>query len=166
MNSASGWLPPLLPTEGDRNDLIERLFTVFRRDIEFGKLVHDGLVVEWDNRVLPEGKGKPEMFWHLIQCYQKRGDDGVFDPFRARRLAWVRPIIMLTEKDVITSFDYFEPKRVIRRYLWVRSERYRVILQKILSRDGPPVFILISGHFIDHDRANDQMLEKYENRIR
>ena len=172
MTSLSDFLPPLYDTSGDTENVIERLYEVFCRDFIDAPVLHDGFVVEFDDRCINEGK--VEAFWHLTHCAYERGrgrQDALFDHDRARRLGWIKPVIQNSNDALVVRFDHRDALRGgnrggIRRYLWYKAGKFYVVLQLVARQSRRPVYRLITANYLDFFGKEKDLQQKYENRIR
>ena len=164
MNSDAFQLPPLLVLPIDPLKRIELLFGIYVRDLVETRSTVSSIPVVINRKTLYDGR--EDMFWHLIQVHQKRGNDGVFDYERAIRLPWIKRFIDCAgETEDIISFDHESKPNVIRRYIWHEEENYRIILEKTGSRPLSVEYILVTAHYLDWIHERKQMEEKYCQRI-
>ena len=59
------FLPSTLQLEGSWEQILNDLYSVFNTDFKKHTPNHDGLLVNYDRRILPDGDGKEEGFWHV-----------------------------------------------------------------------------------------------------
>lgn len=167
MTNESDWLPPRGSILGDKAEIIAGLFNIFERDFKEDQITYCGFKLKWDNRILPEGEGKPEVFWHLIQYAQKKGNDGILDHDKASRLAWVMPMIVSgPQSGELTVFDYQEGNGHVRRYLWYKTKKYLVVLQRVGSQPKTIVYGLVTAFYQDFSRHVQNIQRKFDNRIK
>lgn len=165
MSSLLTSLPALLDVSDDDEDsVIVRLYPLFRGLFIDDRPKHFGVAVEINLNVIDEGK--EEMFWHLVLYNQKRGRDTFLDRSRAARLLWVKPVIEALPQKGLHIFDHQHKLNVVRRYVWLPAQDYRVILQPVAGAGQQTVYRLISAHYIDFDREKWNMRRKYSERIR
>lgn len=158
-------LPALLDVSGDDEDpVIDRLYSLFRSLFINDKPKHFEVDVEINLSIIDEMK--EEMFWHLVLYNQRRGRDSFLDPSRAARLPWVKPAIEALPQKGLIIFDHQHKFNVVRRYIWLPVQNYRVILQPVSGTGRHVVYRLISAHPIDLDRSKWNMRKKYKERIR
>lgn len=166
MTNDSDWLPPQESTRGNQAEVIDKLFAIFERDFEVDQIAYDGFTLKWDDKILPEGEGKPEAFWHLIQHVQNKGNDGILDHDKAARLSWVVPMIVRGSRSGdLTVFDYREGNGRIRRYLWHRDRKYVVVLQRVGSEPNTTAYRLVTAFYQDFNRHVQNLQRKFENRV-
>lgn len=157
-------LPPRIDISGDQKAVVEVLYKVFRADF----IDHTPKYRSWPVLISDVSKyeGKENSFWHMIQCYQKRGPDGQFDPPRAERLPWIRPIIeFIGRGSNLLVFDFQHKPFDIRRYFWIKSLNYVIVL-KVGRHKYLREYILITAFVLDYAYARQKMEEKYEKRLK
>jgi hypothetical protein len=82
------FLPDLLSLGGTWEEILSRLYSVFSRDFKSGKVIHRGFIVLYDGRILPDGQGKEEGFWHVVSKLDSTSRQREIDYRRAERLPW------------------------------------------------------------------------------
>jgi hypothetical protein len=124
---------------------LSAIFTAFRRDFIEHDLFIDGLkvkVVLKDARV--EGfEAYPETFVHLITRKSSSGNR-VFDPRRANKIHWIRPILENKDADDVKYFEYTEGDGSIRDYYWFEEGQFIVIMKKI-----SPNYMIVTSFNVD-----------------
>jgi hypothetical protein len=156
------FLPALLNLDGTWTEILDRLYTVFTRDFKSGPITHQGIVVIHDRRILPDGQGKEEGFWHVISSWDSSSRYREIDYRRAERLPWARPLMESPPRCEILVFDYNEgPKdKGIRRYIWLEKFDYVLIFQK-----RNKAFYWITAFFVDGAGKRKDLRRKFEERI-
>jgi hypothetical protein len=136
-------LPSALDLSGQiAPDVFDFLYPLFERDF-----VHGDTYIANAIYVDPKGQGvrdgKEEVFWHIttrgFKNRIKRGNQFVvikgrsFDPDRASRIEWIKPMLMNHTHSDIKLFYRKETagKRPIRLYLWAHRRDFVIILQKL-----------------------------------
>ncbi|MBI2251868.1 MAG: hypothetical protein HYU63_03825 [Armatimonadetes bacterium] len=124
-------------------------------------LYFDGKKIAIDRRILPDGMGKEESFWHLIskETRQARQAGRLPDFPRAKRLHWIRPIIENFKDPLIYCWKYLEGNKKIRIYLWLRNFNHLVILEKIKNKT-----ILVTAFTVSLGKEKD-LLRRYDKKI-
>lgn len=164
MSSHKLVLPPRINTSGDQKTVIDVLYKVFRADF----IDHLPRYSSWSVLISDNSKyeGKENSFWHMIQCNQKHGPDGQFDPLRAEKLPWIRPIIEFAGRGSnLLVFDFQHKPFDIRRYFWIKSLDYVIVL-KVGRRKYLREYVLITAFVLDYANARQKMKEKYEKRLK
>ena len=156
-------LPRLLDLPTDHEQRVDLLYGVYLRDLVKTCPTVGGVSVVINRKTIYAGK--QEMFWHLIQHGQQRGDDGDYDHQRAIRLPWIRTIIDDQGKSSeVRAFRHESKPNVIRYYLWHFVEHYRIVLEKVGATEETTEFVLITAHYLDFKHARDGMERKYQQR--
>lgn len=135
------FLPARASTDGEWFAVCAALYAVYERDL-CKRLQHQGVPVLRDTRILPDGDGKEEGFWHLITAEDRSIGDRLFDPERACRLPWVGPLVVSPARSEVVVFDYEEGKRQLRRYIWLKEHDFVVILE----HRGKRLFLVTAFH--------------------
>ena len=151
------FLPPMLTLDGDWEETLKKLYSVFVNDFVASKLWFNNMRVLCDSRA--GDRGLPNGFWHLIT--KSDSSKRLVDFRRAERLPWARPIIENSYEPAIRTWDFMEGNRAIRTYIWLEQFDYLVILQK----KGRVAF-LITAYHIEGDGTKRKLLGKSENRLR
>lgn len=161
MTKFPDFLPHLLSLKGTWDEILNRLYTVFTRDFKSGTACHRGIVVIYDGRILPDGQGKEEGFWHVVSRLDSSSRYREIDYRRAERLPWARPLMESPPRIEILVFDYFEgPKdKGIRTYIWLEKFDYVLILQRKKN-----AFYWITAFFVDGNRKRKDLRKKFEER--
>lgn len=125
-----------LDIEGPDEDQMYQLYGIFIRDmikcpIFIGK-IQVGYRKEKSKH--PLFKGKPEGFEHICTRESKYSKQRVFDPERANKIHWIKPIV---ENDNNVKIKYFERLHYNgqnQRYFWYQDKNYVVIVREITEK--------------------------------
>lgn len=158
MTDGPEFLPSRAETNGDWTVVCDSLYAVYQADFCRSPVEHFGTRVFRDRRILPDGQGKEESFWHLITCDDKTVGERLFDPGRASRLPWARPLIVAEAREEVVVFDYEEGNRRLRRYVWLKDDDYVVVLE----HKGDRLF-LVTAYFIDYEGKRRQLERRAKN---
>lgn len=156
------WLPDLISTDGEWNNVLERLYTIFKSDFKNGKPHLNGSRVWWDKRIL-EDDCYEEGFWHLISKNDRVTQERLFDPRRAERMPWCRPCIDNLRETLIKFWDYKVSGSRVKTYLWIEDFDYVIIFQKRRQRVGT-VYFLLTAYYVEGDSTRRKLKRKYNNR--
>jgi len=156
--ASAAFLPPLVNCNGQWDQVLAGLYTVFVTDLKRHKSAHDGKGIMYDSRIGLDGK--EEAFWHLVQKDDPAAGGRTFDPSRSEKLPWLRPTAETADSS-ITVFDYDSgnSKKGVRRYLWIESSDYVVVLKHQKN-----VFFLITAYHVDAGGAR-KLSKHYRNRV-
>jgi len=161
MTKIPDFLPPILDLRGTWEEILERLYTVFCRDFKKGAVHHSGMRIIYDSRVLPDGHGKEEGFWHVVSRKDRDSGERLLDYRRAERLPWARPTMESPERSEVKVFDYDHGTKDIgvRRYLWLAEYDYVLILQK-----KKKTLFWITAYYVDSEGGRRDLSRRYEKR--
>src|SRR3989339_1115532 len=88
LGSKPSWLPDIISVDGSWDEILERLYKIFKTDFIDGKPKLENFPVFWDRAI----DNKYERgFWHLIEKENQQTIERNFDPRRAERLPWCAP---------------------------------------------------------------------------
>lgn len=79
-----------------------------------------------------------------------------FEPERANRIHWIKPILMNCDDNRIKKYQFKENDGRIRDYFWYEEKDYVVVLEKIL-----PDYWLITAHIVDDKRKHQKRFWSY-----
>lgn len=79
---------------------------------------------------VPQFKGKPETFVHIVTRKQKNSDLRVFDKDRANKVHWIKPILTQSFDSRIYIFDKDHDRTGCpQQYFWFKSRNFVVVLR-------------------------------------
>jgi len=161
MNAAPEFLPPLINLDGSYEEIIERLYEVFRRDFIENRARHLGWDVRYIGSIYEFSQSKVEGFWHVITREDATRSNRLIDYRRAERLSWAKPLMENPYRKGIKFFFYDEgiPRKGIRHYIWFEKGNYVVVLRK--RRDD---YFWITAFYVD-DWKREDLQKRFENRI-
>ena len=133
---------PLNLTGHNEPDVFDHLYPFFERDfITVDTYINNQIYVD------PKGQGirdgKEEVFWHITTREKsktvKQGKQMVkiktrpFDPDRAARISWIKPMLVNHSDPCIKLFYRKETKgkKHVRLYFWAHQHDFVVIVQKL-----------------------------------
>ncbi len=136
MSDPPGWLPQTVSIDGNRSEVLTRLYQVFDADFRRGAPMFGGMPVRWDQQARP-GSTYEAGFWHLIS---REDDSGVrhFDSRRAERLPWCRPVLEHGDDPAVLIWEERAGRRRPRAHVWLERWDYLLVLE---ARE-------IHGHFV------------------
>jgi hypothetical protein len=154
------FLPPLLDLDGPWEDVLNRLYNVFKRDFIDNQVSCRDLQIIYDKRKIDDKK--EEGFWHLI-TKNDRKLGRIPDYERAKRLPWVKPVIQNYSSPDLKVWDYPEKKNRVRMYLWLEHFDYAVILEKNRGK-RKHLLTLITAFYVEGWKKKD-LMRRYQKRI-
>jgi hypothetical protein len=179
MNSLSaptppGWLPAAIPFTGNWQEFVTALYAVFTQDFRQQWPRFRTCPVWHDRRVLADGDGKEEGFWHLITRDQwvrnhrtrQNEKERLPELERAGKLPWARPIIEHESDPCVQVWDFDEATKrgnKLRTYVWLKDWDYVVILER-QAKDKGDIFMLITSFHLDHAGKRHDLESRYARR--
>jgi len=161
MEDAPSFLPSLLDLDGEWNTILERLYSVFKRDFKESQAYHRGIKVIYNGTIRSDGLGKEEGFWHVVSRDDDKTGERLIDYPRAKRLPWAKPLMESPEIAEIKVWQYQEgtADRGLRTYIWLEEYNYVLILQR-----KKHVFYWVTAFYVDSWKKKENLRRKYENR--
>jgi len=161
MSNQPDFLPPMINLGGSFEDIIERLYEIFRNDFIQNRAKHLGRDVAYNGVINEFSQGKVEGFWHVITRDDSTKTNRLIDYRRAERLSWSKPLMESPYHKDIKFFSYDEggTRKGIRHYIWFENGSYLVILKK-RKYD----YYWITSFYVD-DLKRKYFQKKFENRI-
>jgi hypothetical protein len=156
------WLPNILSLDGVWEKTLARLYAIFEQDFIINHCFFEDKPVWWDTNKYDDKYD--EGFWHIItKDYQDIANRSP-DFERARRLPWCAPTISNSYDPAVKCWDYREPNKKVRTYVWLVQWDYVIILEKQKRRIGIIAFIVTAYH-VDGSSTRKKLAQKYEQRI-
>jgi hypothetical protein len=156
------FLPPKFDTDGNFQIVLDNLYILFTNDFKINITRHCSITVDYDRRILPDGDGKEEGFWHVISKTNHNTGEREPDYRRARRLPWARPLMECGKNSEIIVFDYDHGSKDkgIRRYIWLGKYRYAIVL-----REKKGTYYWVTAYYVNRKGEGD-LRRQYSNRVR
>lgn len=160
--SLPDFLPQILTLSGTFEEILDSLYSVFNNDFKIKKTKHFNYIVIYDSRVLPDGHGKEEGFWHVITEKNPQTGDREIDFRRAERLPWASPMMENSTRPELRVYDYdhISKAKGIRRYIWIYEHDYVLVLKKIKNK-----YFWITAYYIDSRGRKRKVENQYNNRL-
>jgi len=156
------WLPEMIDVNGEWNETLARLFSIFEQDFITKKCQFENREVWWDRRKLDDNYD--EGFWHLISKIDQATNYRLPDFRRAERLLWCGPTITNSSDQAVKYWDYLEGNGRIRTYLWLEHWDYVIVLEKRRQRIREVAF-LITAFYVEGNSTRRNLSKKYNRRI-
>jgi hypothetical protein len=148
------------PEEEEEN--IRELYGVF-----CDHFIDDSCIVEGVRVVLKEALskhvGQPEYFKEFrhdfVHTITRKSDISkrrIFEPQRANRVHWIRPILENCNDARIKTYQYTEGNGKVRDYFWYEEKDFVVVLEKVL-----PDYWLITAYIVDDKRKHQKRLRAF-----
>ncbi len=162
MTHKPAWLPELVSVNGEWNQVLARLYRIFVADFKQTERIFEGQPVWWDRRILPSDRYE-EGFWHLITKTDPDSNERLLDPRRAERLPWCGPTISHFQDSTVKVWDFREPSKRLRTYVWLEGWDYVIVLEKRQQRIGQVAYLITAFH-VGGDSTRKSLQSKYERR--
>jgi len=160
--TAPAWLPGMASVNGQWQEICARLYFIFQNDFIKSERYYENRHLWWDRRIL-NGEYE-EGFWHLITKDDKDKKERLFEPRRAERLPWCGPAISNHGDNAVKKWEYREPTKRIRIYLWLEAFDYVIILEKRTVGKKEIIF-LITAYYVDGESTRRSLKRKYNERV-
>lgn len=105
--------------------------------------------------------GKEKIFWHLTHREDEATTDRLPDLRRCERIRWVRWLIENCRDDKVLFWDYKESNGQIHTYLWLKEEKFVVILKKYPNNSRR----LVTSYYVDKPKKEQTFMSKYKRKI-
>lgn len=117
------------------NEQLYELYGVFKRDM-IDEPIYINLVQLGYNKTRsrhPMFKGKPEGFEHICTRESKHSKRRNFDPERANKIHWIKPVILNKDDNRIKYFERLHYTGQNQQYYWLKEKDYVVIVREITT---------------------------------
>ena len=163
-NTNPDFLPPFINLDGSYEEIVERLYDVFRKDFMETRAKHLHREVHYNGVINEFSQGKVEGFWHVISRMDETKTNRTIDYRRAERLSWAKPLMENPDNEQIKFFYYDEggghKRKGIRHYIWFESGDYVVILQRKKS-----YYVWVTAFYVDKEWKQRDLQKKFERRL-
>jgi len=155
------FLPPMINLDGTFEEIIERLYEVFRKDFMENRAKHLRRNVAYNGIINEYSQGKVEGFWHVITCDDSTTATRLIDYRRAERLPWSKPLMENPYHGEIKFFFYDEgdSRKGIRHYIWLERYNFVVVLQRRKSH-----YVWVTSFYVEKWTQRN-LQRKFEKRI-
>ena len=160
MSKTPPFLPEKLEFKGNWDKYLKKLYGVFEHDFKRHTATHQGLPIDFTRKVLADGDGKEEGFWHVVSIFDESSGNRVIDFDRANRLPWARPTFESPTRTEIKVFDYDHGSKDIgiRRYVWLEDYDYALILKRRGNK-----YFWVTAFYVKKWKKKD-LYRRYRNR--
>jgi len=156
------WLPPISSCDGDWEQVLARLYSIFYRDFKSGRPLYENSPVVFD-KTISVGDAYEQGFWHLVTKQDEQTGERLPDFRRAERLGWCRPAIdNCREVEVLTWEN--DHGRSRRTYFWLVDHDYVVVLER-KDKKRRVAFFLVTAFYVEGSSGERSLRKKYEKRV-
>lgn len=155
------WLEPIVKLSdfnGDPNEYIEHLFSIFKRDFILNTPTFRNQKVLFDKK---DDAGKPQAFVHITTEEEKATKQRKLCLRRCERIAWIKAIIEHCDDQSVLLWEaeHFGKRRTTKRiYLFLESENFLVILEEMKWGH-----YMITAIYVDIPNQKRKHLKSYQN---
>lgn len=141
---------------------IDQLYKIFQNDL-INNTIYIGSVPLIIKPQMSNYGELPELTRYnhnFVHCISRKSDlsgKRNFEPERANRIHWIRPILENRDDIRIRYFEFQESHGRIRHYYWFEEKDYVVILEKINDE-----LLLISAHYVDDYHKYSRRYHRYQ----
>lgn len=124
-----------LGIEGPDGHQMYRLYGVFKKDMITEPIYVNGVQVAYDKRRSrhPLFRGKPTGFEHVCTRESKHSGKRNFDPERANKIHWIKPVVHFKEDARVRYFERVHGNGKNQQYYWLHEKNYVVIIREITN---------------------------------
>jgi hypothetical protein len=138
-----------------------QMFTMYGHylnDIVKNPIVINGITLTFNSNASrhPVCKGKHQCFEHIITRESKHSGKRVFDPERANKIHWIRPILENVVDPRIKYFEAANDNDQNQQFYWFEEKNFIIIIREIT-----PNLLLITSFSIDKE-GRSSYKKKYE----
>ena len=125
-----------LNLDGPTQDQLFTIYGIFLNDFARKPLVVNGVNVSFNNTKSrqPVCPGKALTFEHIITRGSKYNNRRSFDPERANKIHWIRPIIENLGNPRIKYFERINGEGFNQKFFWFPEQAFIVIL-RVITQD-------------------------------
>lgn len=161
------WLDPPLDVNGlNINQTYDYLYSVYNQTLsDIDNIVVDGKHVSIDRSKSEEDPEYERAFIHFIT--RKRGEERKairsYDEERARKIHWIKPLLLHYRDGAVKSFWAKGPKENS-LYIWLEEFDYLLVLKDVKSARYNGFRMVITAYSVDSE-TKQSLYKKYRNAI-
>lgn len=138
-----------LDLDGPTHAQLKEMYSVYKKEICTIKFKDESIIVNSKRSKHYLCRGMDQTFEHIITRKNNHSGKRDFDPQRANRIHWIKPIIENFNKAEINFFEEKNDKGQLQYFFHYYDRDFIVIL-----RDLPNGRILITSYYIDNYNRN------------
>jgi hypothetical protein len=144
-----------IPLEPDEDLKIE-LFEIFKKDFIDNpfKIDNSKVKIILEKSRIPGFRQYPETFVHIITRLSPMRGKRNFEPERANRIHWIKPILLQKDNSKIKFFEFADDDGILKYHYWFKEMNFMIVLKPI-----SPDVLIITAFCVDKMDRN-----KYNNR--
>lgn len=134
------------------------MYRYYLNDIVKNPIVIDGITLSFNNNPSrhPICKGKHLCFEHIITRESKHSGKRYFDPERANKIHWIRPVIENAKDPRIKYFEAINGDDENQKFYWYEDMDFVVIIREFKQN-----LLLITSFYVDKEERYG-FKKKYE----
>lgn len=148
-----------LSIDGPNDEQMTIMYGHYLNDIVKNTLNINGIPLTFNNNASrhPICRGKHQCFEHIITRESKHSGKRNFDPERANKIHWIRPILENFDDPKIKYFEALNDDGKNQLFYWYEEKDFIIILREII-----PSLLLITSFCIDKEERYG-LKKRYEN---
>jgi len=146
----------------DEEDKIRKLYESFYNDFITNPFEVNNATV-MIKQAFSRHVGQPDYFQefvhdfvHTITRHGNISKKRVFEPQRANRIHWIKPILLNCNDNRIKKYQFVESDGKVRDYFWFEEKDFVVVLEMVL-----PDYWLITAHIADDKKKHQKRFWDY-----
>lgn len=144
-----------LDLDEPEDDQMYQLYGVFKKDMIDEPIYINGIQVAYDKKRSrhPLFIGKPTGFEHICTRESKHSRKRNFDPERANKIHWIKPVVNYKEDARVNYFERLHANGKNQQFYWLHEKSYVVIIREITN----------SLQLVTAFRVDDLELNRFQN---
>lgn len=141
-----------LSVDSPTEEQLDHLYSIFLNDFVTNPIFIHGVKLKFNNNKSkhPICRGKFQAFEHLITRESKYSNKRNFDPLRANKIHWIKPIIQNHLDPRVKYFEEYNHNNQKQLFFWFQEKNFIVIVREI-----KPDFLLITAYSVDSYEKNN-----------
>lgn len=152
-----------LSIDGPDKAQMYTMYGHYLKDIVNNPLVINGITLTFNSNASrhPICRGKHQCFEHIITRESKHSGKRNFDPERANKIHWIRPILENVNDPRIKYFEAINDDNENQQFYWYEEMSFIIILREIA-----PDLLLITSFSVDKEERYGfkKKYEEYKNK--
>lgn len=146
-----------LDWDGPNEEQLKQLYEIYLTEVCNMKFKGQKIMVNKNKSRHPICKGRDQTFEHIITRESKHSQKRNFDPQRANRIHWIKPIVENSDRNEIKYFEELNGKNQLQYFFWYEEKNFIVLIREIFKGR-----VLITAYYVDEYRKIG-FKKKYEN---